>query len=292
MTAAQKTQPLLDGMPVAPLSDEDRLHVRLLQVRHCVLGAWWNFRDVQNDYWRLWCNDRAGASIVCAGRRWQLPAKRVVLVPAGVAFSTSPGVGVRHHFIHFEPLALTSQAGRGLFAAPLVLPHDPLTWALIEQLSSPMEFGDELELVCHAKAMVYHALGRMLHALPVVNRSACLTLITRRTPLSPAIHAIESALIKTPTVDGLARLCGLSRDGFFRAFKASFGETPGEYVRRRRVARAAQLLSTTEGDIAGIAEACGFATRYHFTRVFTRLMGQPPAAWRRHTHDAWIQPPV
>jgi AraC-like DNA-binding protein len=41
------------------------------------------------------------------------------------------------------------------------------------------------------------------------------------------------------------------------------------------------LLQTTELSLADIALACGFAEQSHFTRVFTRLVGMPPGAWRR-----------
>jgi len=33
--------------------------------------------------------------------------------------------------------------------------------------------------------------------------------------------------------------------------------------------------------IAAIATTCGFADQSHFTRVFSRLVGDSPASWRR-----------
>ena len=43
----------------------------------------------------------------------------------------------------------------------------------------------------------------------------------------------------------------------------------------------AQLLHLESMSIESIAQACGFADRFHFSRVFTRIMGAPPAAYRQ-----------
>jgi len=47
------------------------------------------------------------------------------------------------------------------------------------------------------------------------------------------------------------------------------------------VEAAAQRLLLTNDPIEGIAEACGFANRFYFSRVFARRMGAAPAAYRR-----------
>jgi AraC-like DNA-binding protein len=51
-------------------------------------------------------------------------------------------------------------------------------------------------------------------------------------------------------------------------------------VQDRRLSRAAELLVSTDQSIDHIAETCGFANRYYFTRVFAQRMGCPPARYR------------
>jgi AraC family transcriptional regulator len=41
------------------------------------------------------------------------------------------------------------------------------------------------------------------------------------------------------------------------------------------------LLLDSSNSIADVADACGFADQSHLTRVFSRLVGDSPAAWRR-----------
>jgi AraC-like DNA-binding protein len=90
----------------------------------------------------------------------------------------------------------------------------------------------------------------------------------------------------------LAALVRLSASHFFHAFKDSFAETPLAYVARRRMALAQQMMLTSDVPLAQIALACGLCDQSHFTRVFRRVIGTSPHAWRRQhalgprSHDA------
>lgn len=83
------------------------------------------------------------------------------------------------------------------------------------------------------------------------------------------------------TLASLARECGLSRSYFLQAFKATTGSTPHRWLQHHRVEMAKAMLRGSAATIAEIALLCGFADQSHMTRVFTRLTGQTPAAWRR-----------
>lgn len=79
----------------------------------------------------------------------------------------------------------------------------------------------------------------------------------------------------------VADLCGFSRGYFAKAFRASVGSTPHRWRQRYRIDRAKDMLSRTDKSVADIALACGFADQSHFTRIFSRMVGEGPAGWRR-----------
>lgn len=79
----------------------------------------------------------------------------------------------------------------------------------------------------------------------------------------------------------IARQCGLSRQYFAKAFKASTGMPPRRWLQRHRIESAKRMLREGSMPVADIAIACGFADQSHFTRVFTAAVGTSPAAWRR-----------
>ena len=92
---------------------------------------------------------------------------------------------------------------------------------------------------------------------------------------------IDSNLDSTILVEDLAELASLSAAHFCRAFKKSFGATPHAYIVQRRVMRAQELMRGTRSPLSQIALDCGFADQTHLSKLFRRLTGQTPNAWRR-----------
>ena len=92
---------------------------------------------------------------------------------------------------------------------------------------------------------------------------------------------IESNLDSRISNEELAVVAKLSSSHFCRAFKVSFGESPHGYVTRRRMERAQGLMLTTDAPLGQIAVYCGLADQSHFSRLFHRLVGESPGAWRR-----------
>jgi transcriptional regulator GlxA family with amidase domain len=88
--------------------------------------------------------------------------------------------------------------------------------------------------------------------------------------------------------EDLAAVARLSTSHFNVAFRNSVGESPHEYVIRRRVERAQGLMLSTDKPLSDIAAECGLADQPHLTRLFRRIVGESPAAWRR----ARLSPPT
>ena len=79
----------------------------------------------------------------------------------------------------------------------------------------------------------------------------------------------------------LAAACDLSPRQFTRAFRGSMHASPHAWRQGERIDAARHYLAETNLAIAEIALCCGFADQSHLTRVFTRLIGSSPAAYRR-----------
>lgn len=92
---------------------------------------------------------------------------------------------------------------------------------------------------------------------------------------------VEERLEGTVFVETLAEVAKLSPGHFCRAFKASIGETPHAFLVRQRIRRAQALMLETGDTLSQIAYACGLTDQAHLTRLFRRLVGDTPMAWRR-----------
>ena len=84
------------------------------------------------------------------------------------------------------------------------------------------------------------------------------------------------------TTSELADITGLSPDDMARTFKQALNMSPAEYVRRFRIARAMELLCTTDTPVAEVAQQTGFSDISLFSRVFKQAVGLPPAAYRKN----------
>lgn len=92
---------------------------------------------------------------------------------------------------------------------------------------------------------------------------------------------VEENLASTITIESMAACVRLSPGYFARAFKATLGETPHNFVLRKRVERARRLMLESSRSLAEIALDCGLSDQSHLTRVFRRYCGISPNAWRR-----------
>jgi len=92
---------------------------------------------------------------------------------------------------------------------------------------------------------------------------------------------IEANLDVKIRIKDLAALIKLSPSHFSREFKKGFADSPHRYLMRRRLERAQGMMLTTDASLGQIAGDCGFADQAHFNKLFRRLVGESPRAWRR-----------
>lgn len=92
---------------------------------------------------------------------------------------------------------------------------------------------------------------------------------------------VEAHLDRSIRNGDLATVVHLNPSHFGRAFRNSFGEPPHEYVIRRRIERAQGLMLSTYAPLSEIALECGLADQAHLSRLFRRVVGETPRAWRR-----------
>ncbi len=105
---------------------------------------------------------------------------------------------------------------------------------------------------------------------------------------------IEDHLDQPISLQQIALVSGWSLWHFHRLFHAATGETIGEYIRLRRLHRAARMLVETRRPIIDIALDGQFESQEAFTRAFKRLYGMPPGRFRRDglCHTTFTKEPL
>lgn len=92
---------------------------------------------------------------------------------------------------------------------------------------------------------------------------------------------IDEHLAETLRLGAMAKMAGYRSTSYFgKQFKKSFGLTPHDYLIRRRVARAQELLETTNLKAVEIAHECGFSDDTMMARWFRRVSDRLPSDFR------------
>jgi AraC family transcriptional regulator len=88
----------------------------------------------------------------------------------------------------------------------------------------------------------------------------------------------------------IARECALSVSHFARSFKETFGISTHQWLIRRRIEHAQELLRQTTAPIVDIAMQSGFGDQAAFSRTFRQVVGVSPGRWRRYHSTRAIGP--
>jgi AraC family transcriptional regulator len=92
---------------------------------------------------------------------------------------------------------------------------------------------------------------------------------------------VDAHISRRIGISELASLAGLSQFHFIRAFKHSVGRSPYQYILSERIRVAKETLSKSDLSIADVALAVGFSDASQLNRVFLKLTGSTPTAFRR-----------
>ena len=103
---------------------------------------------------------------------------------------------------------------------------------------------------------------------------------TSYTYVQKAIDYIHYHYSYPVSVDEVAGYVGISRSQLFRAFKTHLSKSPKEYLTEFRIRQACTLLKHSSLSIGVIAASVGFDNGLYFSKVFNKVKGMSPTAYR------------
>lgn len=108
-----------------------------------------------------------------------------------------------------------------------------------------------------------------------------------RSRINRVLDYLECRLGEPLTLEELAGVANFSPFHFHRIFAALTGETPGRFIQRLRVEKAAgRLIDNPRASITDIALDCGFSGSAAFARAFREAFGMSASVWRaRHRKE-------
>ena len=105
--------------------------------------------------------------------------------------------------------------------------------------------------------------------------------------VNEVIRYVDDHICENFRTDTIAQKLGKSVPNTCRLFKSQTGITITMYMQRRKVEKAAELLTQSDMRIKDISEKIGFANQQYFEKVFRRVKGMSPKEYRQ-TMDSYL----
>lgn len=144
---------------------------------------------------------------------------------------------------------------------------------LLQDMNGQSETGKTITLLS-----IIRLLAQIKEDAEVINK------LTPRSPIEQRMLQIEHFSIcnysRQITLDEVAKHVGMNRSAFCVFFRQQTGQTFMEYLNGYRIRVAAASLLNTDQPISSICYQCGFNDVGYFDRLFKRLYGMTPNAYR------------
>lgn len=228
-----------------------------------------------------------GSAVMQQRQRYDLRAGDVFLIPAGerhgwVAARTPEAWGISFHTVS----DVTSEL------EPLLDPFERVASGASTVIHIPANRQEHLASLCselhrettHAQSTHTQVAQKSLLAL-ILTEVARASGIASRASLHPtlvrdALRFIQRNCLLPISLRNVAAAVGKSPSHLATTVKTATGKTVVEWIIAGRLAEARTRLLHTDEMIDVIAERVGYADPTHFIRLFRRVHGATPAAWR------------
>lgn len=214
-------------------------------------------------------------------RRYDLQAGQGFLICPGLinTYFAEEAHPWKYVWVEFDGLrASESLRYAGLTAAqPIYRADDEAQSARVRDLM--------LYIAEHPQASALHLIGYLYLFVDALMQSSATRMSAQENQLKDfyiqeAVTYIEQNYQRNLTVEEVADACRLNRSYFSKLFKENVGCPPQEFLIRVRLAKAAELMCSSNAPISEIAVRCGYSNQFHFSRAFKKHYGTPPQKWR------------
>ena len=273
--------PMLDLMQDQPLSRGLRLHALgyFAHARYHYV----NRRGGSKEYIFIYCREGVG-KVQVNTKNVTLSANQVLVIP--------PDVPHRYEADHTNPWSIYWAHFSGVNAGELSLRlYNPLAVTvsdqsriedrllLFEQIFTTLKNGYTIDNLNFANICFTHFLASFSHVEQF--NSARRQSEYSNNIITKVVHFMNENIDNHLTINDMADYCAYSPSYFYRRFKAEMGMPPLTYFTRMKMNKASILLITTTMQVSQVASKIGFTDSFHFSRVFSKVIGMSPQKFRK-----------
>ena len=124
-----------------------------------------------------------------------------------------------------------------------------------------------------SRGIVYQLLAHFL-------KRAQVKVETKDDRIEKAILYIRKHIYEAIDLTTLSENSCLSKDHFIRLFKKEVGNTPLQYINRKKIEKAQLILITEDIPVKNIAYLLAYEDHSYFSRLFKKITGVTPQQYR------------
>lgn len=235
---------------------------------------------------------------VVGGEEYHVKPGELIIVPAGCKHSLSMGEHCMRDLLLYEMNGVFTMKEFGTFrqllAKPVYLtaehPCCEEAHRLMTEVVRVYRAGGLLRnLHCYALLLeIYAILGEeyLANGASPAEMNVLHRQMTGEDAFNRALDYVNDNYMEDVTLDSLSTYAGFSRYTLSRMFRQYTGATFTQYLNKRRVTMAMELLSGTKLPVTQVALQCGFNSIATFNRVFREVKGCTPTQYRLLYNEA------
>ncbi len=147
-------------------------------------------------------------------------------------------------------------------------------WSRLYEIAGSSDYIRDMRLAENLSSLLTLLMEKSWH--PHLRRAG-----SKRQNLLQVKDYLDAHYGETISLEDLAGRFFISKFYLSRIFKEQFGVSIGDYLLQVRITRAKQLLRFSHESLESIAVQCGFGSLYYFSRMFKKVEGIAPSAYRK-----------
>jgi AraC-like DNA-binding protein len=279
----------------------DLINLKLLHAGFTTLDETWHYHNVVSPFTRIYCITDGRGQVEFDNEHLALEPGHLYLIP-GYTRSNYKCTGyMKQYYLHvftglagsldvYDYLEFTHNVPAGaddeaLFHRLVYLnkdkrlnDYDPQSYDNKPELTGAagMENVTRIAQYLEGKGLLLQILSRF-----VSGEKRRKSDVRESARIRNAVYYINTHLHREIRITELSDFLCLSPDYFSRLFARITGYRPREYINRKKIERAQELLLSTERSIGQIAAETGFADVAYFTRMFKKVAHCTPMTFRK-----------
>ena len=270
----------------------------VLNLGHAKTVHKWSNRDISSPFIRLFYVKEGRAVFHLPERDLMLSPGHIYMIPTYLPHSYDCDPGFEFYYLFVFQTVHNEQDIFELYDFPMEVNSNTATQLLLEnyctlypQLSFPTadavafenhraynEYAASFMQMKEFERMQLHGLVEILFSYFM--KKAIPRRLVQDERIQAVIDYVNSNLSKALTLDDLADISCFTKSHLIKVFNKTIGETPLQYVIRKKIQHAQTLLLSSTMSVNDIAERVGFHDASYFIRQFKKVLGFTPKEYR------------